>query len=115
MVDVSIADYNRAYLATFSTQSIGELTDIRAGRNVLSCHIPQFPFLPGEYEIFFEVLDPKTGDYVAKQSYVGTVVVSDGPDWRAAEITYGSVSGRGPVNVPFEMSWLDPATMLDSR
>jgi len=104
MIDVGLADRYHTFLATLSTQSSGRRTDLLAGRSSLSCHIPALPFLPGEYEVFFEVQNPRTGAYVAKQSYVGTIVVSDGPSWRRSELAYGSVSGRGPIDVPFEMT-----------
>jgi lipopolysaccharide transport system ATP-binding protein len=108
MIDLGLADQSHAFLATFSTQSTGESFDIPKGAARIHCRVPELPFLPGEYELFFEVQATGSGRYVANQSYVGTIVVTRGPDWRASEATYGVVSGRGPVNVPFELKLVDP-------
>ena len=102
-VDIGVTDGRTGFLITFSTQALASRVDIPRGGSRLTCRVDGLPLLPGEYEVFLSVSDPRAGTYVSEQAFVGLLVVGEGPAGRSRESLYGRVSLRGPVHVPFDV------------
>jgi ABC-type polysaccharide/polyol phosphate transport system ATPase subunit len=111
VLGVGITDGRPGNLISFSMLSQGRSTPLQSGRHTVRCSVPALPLLPSAYEVWFSALSAERAAYYAEPAVVGTLLVSDGPEYRRNDLLFARTGGFGPVSVPYEMELVGDATV----